>query len=102
MFSNSESVKWLRDRSTKQIIAKSLNDYYLNNCTASNEENINFIKRNEITDNLKHELKHLSCKIKPEYIFSQTKLNEVRNLKDIFLEFDRDKSSTTLLNNNKI
>ena len=63
----SSNVRWLRERSPEKIIEQSVNAYYEKN--------------------------NQSIIIKPDYIFPESKLNEINKLKELFREFDQDFSS---------
>lgn len=69
MFKLSSNIKWLRERSSEDVIEKSVNS---------------------VIDS-----KNKSIVIRPKYLFAESKLNQIYKLKDLFREFDQDNSSIT-------
>lgn len=87
-----DTIKWMRKRSPPKTIAKSLNKYFEksleNKNNKSKEENNKRTKGTRVRSlDVDHEINH-------NYLFSQTEIQNITQLKDLFLEFDRDKSKT--------
>ena len=96
---NSANIKWLRDRSSSKIIANSLNNYYESSSKIDENKDV---KHSENSDHHKRKFlktrKIESSPIKTDYLFSHSKLQDLKKLRDIFCEFDKDTSSKIIIN----
>jgi hypothetical protein len=86
------NIKWLRDRSSNKVIENSLNSYY---------KSLSDLDQNKINEEAKRE-KEKKCprtkriensRIRTDYLFTQSKMDDLIKLRELFHQFDRDKSS---------
>lgn len=82
---NSCAIKWFRNHAKSQVLENTLNSIVDNQHKNKSLRNISEFNKNDMRS------KHLY--LKPDVLYSPTKVAKIEKLKEIFLQFDNDNSS---------
>ena len=102
-FYDLHTIKWLRRQVNEKVMERSVNTLIMKN--EANRKNRGKMVNSDEKDqeNLTPSYfgpkdKFINKKMKPKYIFTQGMLNKLKKLKEIFLDFDKNKSGKSVNN----
>ncbi len=91
---NIYTIKWLRRQVNEKVMERSVNSLLndnkkLQNMVINKKGNLNFSSEKKTSNALEHLEKNSNKNINLKYFFTDSVLNKLKKLRDIFLEFDK-------------
>ena len=91
---NIYTIKWLRRQVNEKVMERSVNSLLyenkkLHNKVINKKQNLNSSAEKNTSITIEHLEKNSNKNIKLKYFFTDSVLNKLKKLRDIFLEFDK-------------